>query len=366
LIEWILGVVAAGVVSEIFGSENNKPSSRRHRFPPRKIVPLSQAAEPAPAPAPIVCAPVQLPAKIPAAQSPRPLFLSTSKLGRVLGIKGKPLLFDELIQVGLIVKPNREFELTEHGNNYGIHLKAKDGGHFVAWNPTLIRDRLIHLKEELLSRCNFRLFHMTHIRNLRSIVELGLFCHDKAPEYLDISNAKVNARRSRAEPIHNRPLHDYVPLYFNPRNAMLFQKQCEFLDRVVLIEVRPEACLSDFSIFSEKNAAANDCKFAYCLSDVEKFRWDRIRAENWSSGGITNIDSKQLMMSECLISEHIDTTQFSAIHTANDRTASEVRAMLHGSRHPDIHTSGHLFFPPRVRHDHISDGPLLNERVIQA
>ncbi len=366
MIEWILGLVAAGVVSEIFGSESKKPPSRRPNIPPRKSVPLKQATELARAPAPTACAPVQQPAKIPVVQSPRPSFLSTSRLGRILGIKGKPLLFDELIQAGYIVKPGRGFELTEHGNNYGIHLTAENGGRYVAWNPALIRDRLIHLKEENLCCCNFRLFHMTHIRNLRSIVELGLYCHAKAPEYLDISNAKVNARRSKTEPIHNRPLHDYVPLYFNPRNAMLFQEQCEFQDQVVLIEVRPEACLADFSIFAEKNAAANDCKFVYCLSDVKKFRWDRIQAENWSNDGITNIDSKQLMMSECLISDHIDTTQFSAIHTANDRAASEVRAMLHGLRHPDIRTSGNLFFPPQVRRSHISDGPLLKGRVSQA
>jgi hypothetical protein len=185
---------------------------------------------------------------------------------------------------------------------------------------------------------------MTHIDNLASIVQHGLFSHNTAPDYVDISNPDVNSRRERTDPIHKKSLHEYVPLYFNPRNAMLYEKQAEYRSEIVLLEVTRSVCLSNYTLFTERNAAANRCRFAYCLSDVEKFDWPSIQSLNWATDGVVHIDKKQLMMSECLLYDHIDTEHLIAVHTMNTSMCSKLQSVLAGLQHPSIRSSPSLFF----------------------
>ncbi len=82
------------------------------------------------------------------------------------------------------------------------------------------------------------LYHMTHKDNLENILRYGLKSHNEAKKEnlnkVDISDNQVNDRRSRKEPIFNRSIHDYVPLYFNPKNPMLFVRKGLQNDIVIL------------------------------------------------------------------------------------------------------------------------------------
>lgn len=82
------------------------------------------------------------------------------------------------------------------------------------------------------------IFHMTHIENLQSIFEHGLLPHNNLYKKQDISNIEVNCRRRRLDPIYKRSLHDYVPFYFNPRNAMLYSVQSKYKDEIVILKFR--------------------------------------------------------------------------------------------------------------------------------
>ena len=62
------------------------------------------------------------------------------------------------------------------------------------------------------------IFHMSHIDNVESILKNGLFAHDNKFKKVDISDCDVNSRRSRIEPVYKKPIHSYVPFYFNPKN----------------------------------------------------------------------------------------------------------------------------------------------------
>ena len=272
--------------------------------------------------------------------------ISTTKLGKVLGVKALPYLFEELLRRGYIERPDKRYVLTtlgmssEIGGRYGI---TDDGAEFVTW-PVTLSASLFPLKQELLNFVDFRLFHMTHIENLKSIVEHGLHSHNSAPDYHDISNPAVNNRRERTDPIHNQPLHEYVPMYFNPRNAMLFQKQAEYKSDIVILEVDRRACLSNYTLFTERNAASDGCRFVYCPSEVKTFLWPRIYSRDWSADGVVNVETKQLMMSECLVYRHIGAEYLSAIHTANNLMATKIRSVLADIQHPKIHVSPELFF----------------------
>ena len=83
------------------------------------------------------------------------------------------------------------------------------------------------------------LYHMTLMSNLSSILNNGLFSHDEVNRRdvrrEDISLASVQERRhQRIEPIHNRSIHEYVCLYFSPRNPMLFKRR-ELQNEIVIL-----------------------------------------------------------------------------------------------------------------------------------
>jgi ssDNA thymidine ADP-ribosyltransferase, DarT/Sel1 repeat len=272
--------------------------------------------------------------------------VSTSALGRIVGIKAKPFLFEEFLSREYIERSNNRYLLTSLGRSVGVggcYKLLQDGSKVVTW-PIDLGASLQPLKQTFLDRVDFRLFHMTHIDNLMSILRNGIYSHNTAPNYLDISNPDVNSRRERTDPVHKYSLHEYVPLYFNPRNAMLYEKQAEYRSDIVLLEVTRRVCLSNYTLFTERNAAANGCRFAYCLSDVEKFNWPSIQSRNWATDGVVHVDKKQLMMSECLVYGHIDTEDLVAVHTMNTSMSSKLQSMLTSVQHPSICFSPSLFF----------------------
>lgn len=272
--------------------------------------------------------------------------LSTSSLGRVIGVKAKPLLFCELQRLGYLAKINNRYVLTPLGESAelgGCYGRSADGKAFVTW-PLHVGDKLLYVKENMLSDMKFRLFHMSHIDNVASIMKHGIFSHNSAPDYTDISNPKVNSIRKRIDPIHKFPLHEYVPFYFNPRNAMLYEKQAEYAENLIILEARRRICLSHYTIFSERNAATEACRFVYCLSDLAEFDWKAIYSQSWSSRGICSIDTKQLMMSECLVRHHVATEDLLWAHTMNRSAACKLASLVDGGSQARIRCSPELYF----------------------
>lgn len=296
-------------------------------------------------PAPLITRRLSNPISSGAVQTQTEMY-STTRLGRIIGVEAKPILFDVLLNEGFITKNDGHYRLTSKGASItfgGKYHQSKDGEEFVVW-PLQFGSIHKNLKQRILDSMEFRLFHIVHINNLASIVEMGLFSHNSAPSYVDISNPDVNAQRSRKERIHNAPLHDYVPLYFNPRNAMLFAAQKNFPSKIVILEVNQRACLSNYVIFSERNAVAERAKFVYCLSQLQNFNWKEISEREWHVGGISYPDTKQLMMSECLIRGHVDSQNLSAIHVADTNMKLMIQSLLKEMHCPEIKCSPSLFF----------------------
>ena len=73
---------------------------------------------------------------------------------------------------------------------------------------------------------NSYLFRMVHINNITHILNHGI-THAESdyanPNYSPIGNgAIIEKRRKIFDPIHNKPLSDYIPFYFGPRMPMLY------------------------------------------------------------------------------------------------------------------------------------------------
>ncbi len=149
------------------------------------------------------------------------------------------------------------------------------------------------------------LYHFTHIDNIQTIFEFGLHSHNYAHELgfvqNDISNTEVQDLRAK-RCVGGRQLHDYVPLYFNPRNAMLYQISRESTPKnIVFIRMSRKLMLQKGVWFTDGNAA-NTITLSYnCLEDLDKLDWEFIRAEYWTEYE----DGKRKCMAEILVPDKI-------------------------------------------------------------
>lgn len=271
------------------------------------------------------------------------LFISTTTYGKIIGIDAKPYLFDHLIDLGFLNKIDSKYELTSKGGVFGDYHFNDKNEQWVVWNKELLDPIVNPFKEKLICHMGLRLFHMTHINNLNKILDQGLFAHSKITNYVDISNYDVNLRRGRKEKHHNFKLHDYVPLYFNARNAMLYQKQKEYPNKIVILEIDNSILNKDYTKFSKGNAARDDSEIETSKHKLINFPWLDIYSETWSENNHMNITRKSLMMSECLIYNHITAKYIRRIHCENIETYSKLKSNVIGIKQ-EIVISPHLFF----------------------
>jgi ssDNA thymidine ADP-ribosyltransferase, DarT len=150
------------------------------------------------------------------------------------------------------------------------------------------------------------LYHMTYIDNLASIIENGLLSHNEAYRRrlieADISDPNVqDIRAGIVDPFYNRPLHEYVPLYFSPRNPMLYRR-LEIQEDIVILGLSPEILSEPNTLFTDGNAAASGTLFYRGIQMLNQLPWDSIRARSW-----TDIeDGKRRKCAEVLVCSKID------------------------------------------------------------
>jgi len=160
------------------------------------------------------------------------------------------------------------------------------------------------------------LFHMTHKNNLENILQNGLQSHNLARNNqlikVDIADDKVNIRRFRNEPIYKKSIHDYVPLYFNPKNPMLFVRRAIQND-IVIIAVNKMLIYNKNSLFSDGNAASDDTMFFNKIENLNNLSWECINAEYWNDFN----DGRRVRCSEVLAYQSIPTVFIQKIFCNN-------------------------------------------------
>lgn len=150
------------------------------------------------------------------------------------------------------------------------------------------------------------IFHMTHSGNLKNILLYGLQNHYNVYKKVDISNREVNDRREKVEHIYGRKIHDYVPFYFNPRNAMLYKNRNNARVVILGLDVRVIKDHSADFLISDRNAAVNNARFSKYLPDLQNqnfINFNEVFSQRWYNKDVKNYDVMQKMMAEILIDD---------------------------------------------------------------
>ncbi len=144
--------------------------------------------------------------------------------------------------------------------------------------------------------------HMTHRENVEAICKEGILNHYDARKKhpYDISNPDVQDRRERKEPVYHRRIHEYAPLYINPRNPMLYAN-LELQESIYIIKVSLEVLDDMPFLFTDGNAAADMTGFLNETDDLDKLPMDVLKSRYWNDF----VDGRRKMCAEVLIYDHI-------------------------------------------------------------
>lgn len=149
------------------------------------------------------------------------------------------------------------------------------------------------------------LYYLAHSENLGSIVERGIFSHalvgQAGVQHVDISQPGAQQWRALAEPVFGCAIHTYVPLYFNPRNPMLFVRRHQQRELVVLRVSINAVKAAGQALFTDGNAACRATRFSTGF-DVVKAATPVLEAPYWSDFA----DGRRMRCAEALVLHRVE------------------------------------------------------------
>ena len=190
-----------------------------------------------------------------------------------------------------------------------------------------IDTRLHKIKSSFRNYSITSLWHMTHKDNIKTILEEGLLSHNtmhsRPRGFADISNHDVQAKRARIkEAIYGLSLHDYVPLYINPRNPMLYTCRGQ-QDEICLLEIDVSLIAEKKYVFTDGNASSRDSDYYAAIDKLEALPWTVLQSNFWNKYP----DGARKMCAEFLIYENIEPQYLKAIHCCSTRSQQALFAI---------------------------------------
>lgn len=193
------------------------------------------------------------------------------------------------------------------------------------------------IARELCKKGVLKLWYMTHIKNIASILEYGILSHSDAEKkvgHVDISDHDVQRWRTRLEPLYKRPLHQYAPTYINIRNPMLYVRR-GLNEKLCLLEVSLDVLRENNFVFTDGNAASRSTRFYNSLHHLQDLPWDVLNSSYWNDFP----DGRRKRCAEFLIYPKIDPEFIKTIHCFS---INSVRFIANVKA--DVRLSTHMFF----------------------
>ena len=198
------------------------------------------------------------------------------------------------------------------------------------------------------------IYHITHIRNLPSIIGAnGLHCDnsrlEQSVDCIGIAHQHIKERRAnrRVPTCEKGTLADYVPFYFAPRSPMLYsiyrgqvegytEGQSPVLHLVSSADAVEQARLA--FTYTEGHAEMAFSEFFEGLADLRgRIDWKAMRSKYWNDDPPAIVDRKRKRQAELLVYRFFPSALFSTIGVINEAVRTEVMQLLAGTeRQPEV------------------------------
>jgi len=197
-------------------------------------------------------------------------------------------------------------------------------------------------------------YYITHIENLPSILERGILCHriieEEQVRYTRIYDPDIVRVRKAIRAPNNKTLWDFVNLYFQPRNAMLYRViyfSGVKIEDICIIGLKNEILNLENIYVTDGNAVSANTKI-YGSTDIHKYI--KTIRQNADKEWWANEDgSKRQLMAECLVPNVVLPEYISEIYVPNHLAREKVEKKLRESqwkKNMPVIPQPDLFFQP--------------------
>ena len=127
------------------------------------------------------------------------------------------------------------------------------------------------------------LHYIAHVDHIPSILKRGLLCRNKAKNYISVHIADADVQRLRAKTTVPKalPLHDYVNLYFDARNPMMYVRKERHLE-IAVLRVSPDILSIPGVVIADGNAAHGNTGFHPSPDGLEFLDEESVFAQYWN------------------------------------------------------------------------------------
>lgn len=183
---------------------------------------------------------------------------------------------------------------------------------------------------ENMERGNLRELHyITAIDNLASISRLGILSHNRARriDHVSVALEEIQVKRANKTIPQGGRLHDYVNIYFNARNPMLYRLIMN--DKNVCVLKINEAIIDlPGTIITDRNASSGWARFYPAETGLAHIDEELIYARNWTNpdNQVDEWRRKSCICAEVLIPDRVDIEWISGIYVPCEDAARQARA----------------------------------------
>ena len=128
------------------------------------------------------------------------------------------------------------------------------------------------------------LHYIAPIRNIPSILQHGILCHNEAQKlsHIDISMNEIQERRANKKVPNGLNLHDYANLYFDAHNPMLSKRRGQNSD-ICILRMNTDVLNLDRVVLADQNASADFVRFYDSPSGLQHLDFQIIFDPYWTS-----------------------------------------------------------------------------------
>lgn len=174
------------------------------------------------------------------------------------------------------------------------------------------------------------LHYIAPVSNLKSMLELGLLCHEQASKlpHRSVAMAEIQERRSAKVVPNGLPLHLYVNLYFHARNPMLSKLRGHHADLCIL-RIDPAVLDHPNVVITSQNASSNYVRFYSSPDGLAYLDKDLVYAESWvHEDQIEEWRHKSIKCAEVLVPNKLDSVYIKGAYVSNQITKEQAQASL--------------------------------------
>ncbi len=193
---------------------------------------------------------------------------------------------------------------------------------------------------------NGKLYYIIPIDTVPSILKYGILSHKGASAFThqSIANREVNERREKTNVTNGLPLHQYVNLYFNARNPMMyFLKFNRDISKLCVLIIDSSVMELPESVITDANAARVYTSFMPYPDGLDKLDFELIYERYWKHPDDPIMDEKHegIMCSETLIPRCVGTEYIIGAYVLNSKAKD---ALIEVGFKDEITISPDIFF----------------------